>query len=231
MNEDGFWDRPDVVARFAGRNPDHRLVELVLGLAPPERHRVLDLGCAGGRNTVFLAERGFDVHAVDASEAMVEETRRRLARVLGEEEAMRRVRRGFMDDLSAFDVATVHLVVALGVYQNAGSMEEWHRAVGETARVLQPGGRALVAHFTPDVDLTGEGMTPVVGAPHVFTGMPGGGRSVLLHAAELEEGMAAHGLALAMESHTVMVETEKGRRSTVNALLVMKTPPSQERTA
>ena len=31
---------------------------------------VLDLGCAGGRNTVLLAERGFDVWAVDASDAV-----------------------------------------------------------------------------------------------------------------------------------------------------------------
>ncbi len=226
----GFWERPEVVARFAERDPDHRLAALVNALELPERHRVLDLGCAGGRNTVFLAERGFDVRAVDASGPMVEETRRRLAAVVGPEEARRRVRQGRMDDLAGFPDASFDLVVALGVYQNAQSLAEWQRAVAETARVLRPGGRVLVAQFTPDVDLTGEGTAGVAGEPHVFTGMPGGGRSVLFYATGLEEAMAAHGLVPAADSETVVVETDIGRRSTVNALLEKRGSPSQERT-
>ncbi|HET7321535.1 MAG TPA: hypothetical protein VFI96_03500 [Longimicrobiaceae bacterium] len=37
--------------------------------------------------------------------------------------------------------------------------------VVETARVLRPGGRLLVDHFTPEVDLTEEGVRPVEGEP------------------------------------------------------------------
>ena len=213
--EDDFWEQPEVVARFAARDPDHRLVPLVAETAPG---RALDVGCAGGRNTVFLARHGWDVQALDASAAMVEETRRRLADVLGEEAAAGRVRQGAMDDLSRYGDASFDLVIGLGIYQNARSLPEWHRALGETARVLEVGGLLLLAHFTPDLDLTGDGVRPVPGEPHVFEGMPDG-RGVLFHAPELEAALAEHGLRPATPSETVVVPTEKGQRSTVNALL------------
>lgn len=212
-----FWESPDVVQRFAARDPDHRLVELAPTL-DPETDRVLDIGCAGGRNTVFLAQRGVHVEALDSSEAMVEETRRRLAPIVGEGEAHRRVRHGRMDDLSAWDPGVFDLVVALGIHQNAESMDEWDRAMAESARVLRSGGRMLVAHFTPDLDLTGDGVRPVDGEPHVYTGLRVGVRAVLLYAEELEKAMARHGFAPQVPSETVVVELEKGRRATVNAI-------------
>ncbi len=212
-----FWESPDVVRRFADREPDHRLRDLAPTLRRGET-RVLDVGCAGGRNTVFLAALGVLVEAVDSSAAMVEETRRRLSTVLDEETAAARVRLGRMDDLSAYPSASFDLVLGLGIYQNAASLEEWNRAIAETARVLRPGGQVLVAHFTPDLDMTGEGVEPVPGEPHVFTGLADG-RAVLFYQDELEQAMARHGLAPAVPSRTVVVETNPGRRSTVNALL------------
>jgi SAM-dependent methyltransferase len=219
--KDPFWERADVVARFAAREPDHRLVGIVETIEDPSRVTVLDVGCAAGRNTVFLAERGFDVHAVDASLGMVEETRRRLASILGVAEASRRARVGRMDDLSFLPPGAVDLVVALGIFQNARSMDEWHGAVGESARVLRPGGRLLVAHFTPDVDLTGDGVMPRPAEPHVFDGMPGGAGSVLLHADELDREMGSHGLEPLTESEAVVVALDVGQRATVNALYVL----------
>ncbi|MGD2070777.1 MAG: class I SAM-dependent methyltransferase [Gemmatimonadota bacterium] len=220
---DDHWEDPDVVRRFGEREPDHRLRAMVEELDDPGSLRALDVGCAGGRNTVFLARHGADVHALDASEGMVDETRRRLAPVVGRQEAERRVRLATMDDLSAWETGTFDLVVGLGIYQNARDLEEWDRAVGETARVLRPGGRCLVAHFTPEVDLTGEGVTAVDDRPHVFRGMPGGRTAVLFHADELDRAFGSHGLVPEVESETVVVEKERGRRATVNALYV-RTP-------
>ncbi len=148
MND--FWESPENVARFAAREPDMRLMGLVPGFADPSVVRVLDLGCAGGRNADFLARRGFDVCAVDASEAMVAETRRRLASHLGDEQAERRVRVGRMDNLDWAPDASFELVVALGVYHCAQSFPEWDRALSETARVLAPRGKLLVSVFTPE---------------------------------------------------------------------------------
>ena len=217
--EEPFWERREVVEQFASRAPDHRLVRLVEEYAGPEVTSVLDLGCAGGRNTVLLAERGFDVWAVDASAAMVERTRERVAAVLGPARARERVQHARMDDLSRFADGSFDLVVALGVYHSAESMAEWERAVAETSRVLRNGGRVLVNHFTPEVDLTGEGVRPVAGEPDAYEGLAGG-RGVLLDADALDAGMARHWLLPVVPSETVRVETERGRRVSVNALYI-----------
>jgi len=214
---DTFWEQKEVVEQFASREPDHRLAAMIEEYQRPESVRVLDLGCAGGRNTAMLVTHGFDVHARDASTAMVERTRERLTDVLGEEAAQERVRVGRMDDLTDFADGSFDLVVALGIFHNARGVAEWERAMAETARVLKPGGRLLLNHFTPEVDLTGEGVRPVPDEPGVYEGFPGG-RAVLLHAVALEEWVGRHGLSAEAPGETVRVETEKGRRVSVNAL-------------
>lgn len=216
---ESFWERPEVVDQFAAREPDHRLARLIEEYDQPAATRVLDLGCAGGRNTVLLAARGFEVQAIDASSAMVDRTRARVATVVGPAAAREMVRLGRMDDLSGFADGSFHLVVALGVYHGAASRQEWDRAVAETARVLCPGGRLLLNHFTPEVDLTGEGVRPVPGESGVYEGLSDG-RGILLDAEELDAAMAGHSLVPEVPSETVRVETDRGRRVSVNALYV-----------
>jgi SAM-dependent methyltransferase len=216
MSTDVFWEDPERVERFAEREPDHRLAELIERYSEPGRVRVLDLGCAGGRNTELLVRRGFDVWALDASSAMVERTRDRVVRVSGAS-AAERVARGRMDDLSLYGSGGFELVVALGVHHSARSRREWERAADETARVLVVGGLLLFNQFTPEVDLTGAGVRPVAGEAGVYEGMPGG-RAVLLEAAELDAAWRSRGLVPVVPSETVRVELEEGRRVSVNAL-------------
>ncbi len=216
--EQDFWERPDVVARFAAREPDVRLIELIKEYPAPASTPVLDLGCAGGRNTVLLAEHHFDVHAADASQAMVDETRRRLAAVLGELAAAERVHLARMDDLAVFPSGSFDLVVALGVFQNAQSWGEWEDAVAEADRVLAAGGRMLVAHFSPETDITGEGLVrPVPGEHHLFEGLPGG-RHVLLSLEELNEELARFALHPEVPTTTGKTVTDGGLRVSVNGL-------------
>ncbi|MCS7173675.1 MAG: class I SAM-dependent methyltransferase [Armatimonadetes bacterium] len=161
----------------------------------PRTTRVLDLGCAAGRNTEWLAREGFDVYACDASHAMVAYTRNRLRPYLPGEEVERRVIRCRMDDLSAFPDAFFDVVVALGIYQQAESAEEWHRAVEETTRVLRPGGHLLVQHFAVGSRPWREPLREV--APFVFeTEGPDGEvrRFVLLDEATLNAWMGQHRL-------------------------------------
>ena len=183
------WEDPESVARFAGRDPDLRLLEILDAVDDPGSLRVLDLGCAAGRNTAVLAERGFDFHALDGSRAMIEHTRGRAEGLVGAAQAARRVHHGRMDDLSRFDAESFDLVIALGVFHCAASGEEWHRAVAEAARVLAPGGRLLVAVFTPETDLHGRGIEPVPDEPNVYSGFSSG-RTFLLDRASLDRAMA-----------------------------------------
>lgn len=212
-----MWEEPESVAKFAARDPDIRLLELLDGFEEPGKVRVLDLGCAGGRNSEVLARRGFDLHALDASRAMVAHTKSRLAPILGQQRAARRVRHDRMDDLGGFADGLFELVVALGIYHCAASRAEWDAALGETARVLRGGGRLLVALFTPQTDLTGDGIRPVPGEPHVYDGLPSG-RAFLVDQETLDAEASRLGFVPLIASRTVRVETGSGHRVTVNAL-------------
>jgi SAM-dependent methyltransferase len=212
-----YWEQEDVVQDFAARAPDRRLLELIERYLEPQAVRVLDVGCAGGRNTVLLADRGFDVHALDASAAMVAETRRRLEPIVGAGEAAARVQRQAMHDLERYGPAAFDLVVALGVLHAAASWAEWQQSAAAIARVLRPGGMLLVAAFTPETDLTGEGVRAVTGEPHTYDGLPGG-RAVLLGAAELDAALAQHGLVAEGPATLGITITELGRRVSANGL-------------
>ena len=214
MSSDPFWERPEIVERFAVRPPDRRVLERLRALPVPSRLRVLDLGCAAGRNTEPLARAGCDVHALDASEAMVRRTRARLAPLLGPAEAERRVRTGRLDDLGEFPDGRFDLVLALGILDHAGSMAEWDRALAETSRVLAPGGEVEVSDFAPDARIEGRGAKPVRGEDHVFL-VPEEGRRVLLDVAAHDRAFAAHGLRPVGRTGIVVRDAEHGRHVTV----------------
>jgi SAM-dependent methyltransferase len=212
-----FWEASENVERFAAREPDVRLGELIREYPNPSAVRVLDLGCAAGRNTVLLAQDGFDVEAVDSSAAMIAKTRERLAPILGASEAERRVRVGRMTDLSWIPDDAFDLIVALGLYHCAESRSEWDHALSETVRVLAHGGRLLVSVFTPETDLTGRGITPVAGEPDVYEGFESG-RSVLVDAAALDAELALRGLSPVVPTVLARPKVEVGRRVSANGL-------------
>jgi ubiquinone/menaquinone biosynthesis C-methylase UbiE len=103
-------------------------------LALPTGSKVLDAGCGAGVAVVALAERGFQVDAVDTVPAMVEETARAAERAGMSERVAART-----GDAHALDFPNGHfdLVMALGVFPFLHSPE---LAAREMARVLKPGG-------------------------------------------------------------------------------------------
>ncbi len=212
-----FWEQPEQVERFAARDADKRLSALITLYPHPADICVLDLGCAGGRNTVLLAEQGFDVYALDASHAMVAKTRERAAAILGVSEAERRVRTGKMSELYPFGSGCFDLIVALGIYHNAASQQEWERSLNETARVLKPDGLVLVSLFSPQSDPRGTGLHLTPGETHVYEGF-GAGPMWLLDAADLDTEMARVRFAPVIATQTVFVKTDEGHRVTINAL-------------
>jgi SAM-dependent methyltransferase len=216
-----FWERPDVVQSFAAREPDVRLVRLLADSGAGAYRRALDIGCAGGRNTIYLAQQSIEVHAVDGSSAMVAETRRRLAAVLGEANARSRVQQGRMDELGRFPDGHFDLVLALGIWHSAADWGEWRRAVAAATRVLSRGGLLLLSHFTPATDLTGDGVRAVAGEPHTYQGFESG-RAVLLEAEELVKQLRAHGLEPVQPLTVLVTEKDGGRRVSATGELVRR---------
>ncbi len=216
-SDPGFWEQPELVERFAAREADVRLVELLDRYQDPGAVRMLDLGCAGGRNAVPLAERGFDVYALDSSRAMVARTRARLEPIVGVEAAAARVLVGEMEDLGCFPDEHFDLVVGLGVYHQASTPEAWDRALAETARVLKRDGLLLYASFHPETAPDGTRGRPVSGQTNLYSGLRSGS-VYLIGPQELERRLARLGLVPETPSSTVRVTTEKGQRVTVNGL-------------
>lgn len=212
-----FWKDPDTVDRFANRDADRRLVELLETYSHPPSVRVLDLGCAGGRNTVLLANLGFDFQAVDGSWPMMKRTRRRIAAICGETAAHERVRAVVMEDLSEFEDESFDLIVALGIYHQASSLDHWHQCVAESARVLQDGGLILVSAFTPASQPVGKPLIPVRDMPGMYDGFSSG-QLCLLEVDAHDDAMATHGLKPHVPTEAMKVQTELGYRFTLNAL-------------
>lgn len=214
---DSFWESQEAVERFTEKQPDVRLLELLRAHTVPDQVRVLDIGCAAGRNTVVLAERGFDVFAMDRSTAMVSRTRERVAAVLGAGEADRRVVPGRMDDLGRYEDASADIVVALGVLHQAASESEWMGAISEMSRCLAPGGLLLIAAWSPRSRPHGESVREVAGERNVYEGFHTG-THCLVEAPDLDRVMASAGFVPEVPTVEVRVETEKGWRVTINAL-------------
>lgn len=215
---DAFWDTPEMAARMGDRPPDQRLAALLD--EDPAIRRVLDAGCAGGRNAALLARRGLDVHAFDAAPTMVEATRDRVAAIVGEAEARRRVRPGRLEDPASWRPdggAPFDLVLALGVLQDLPDEATTRRAIHLAARTLRPGGRMLVANFGPDSRPSGVPLEPVPGHAHVYLGFAKGERRMTLpDAATLDAWFAAEGLEPEVPTETARTATERGERVTLN---------------
>lgn len=130
-------------SRYDARNADgHALrarmavVLRQLGLGPGE---VLDAGMGPGRLCGELAARGWTVSGIDASEEMVQAARERLP------DRSANLLRAEIESLP-FDSGSFDAVAATGVLEYA----DVPRALAELARVLRPGGSAVVSYPNPD---------------------------------------------------------------------------------
>jgi len=118
-----------------------RTRDLIERHAPPAPLDVLDVGGAAGAYALWLSERGYVVHLVDASPRLVEEPRRRSARSsLG-------IASCRVADARALpaDDASVGLVLMLGPLYHLVEADDRRRALLEAWRVLRPGGVLIAA--------------------------------------------------------------------------------------
>jgi ubiquinone/menaquinone biosynthesis C-methylase UbiE len=99
--------------------------------------RVLDVGCGTGRLAAALAERGAKVWGVEPSAEMLARAREAAGRTVG-------LKQGRAEELPFKDGWFDRVVLRLVVH-----LLDRPRALPELARVLAPGGRAVIATFQP----------------------------------------------------------------------------------
>lgn len=145
-----IWQRNYLAGRYNSW-PYDTVVSLVLryyGAASSRGEvRILDLGCGGGNNSLFLAQEGFDFRAVDASPEAVRLTKERL----GLDEGDGRVVTGDFTALPFDDGMFDAVIDRASLCCNL--TDDLRRSISEIRRVLAPGGRFF------GVDLYGEGTT------------------------------------------------------------------------
>ena len=100
--------------------------------------RILDAGCGGGRNLVYLMRHGYDVSAADRDPAAVEQVRA-LAAALAPRLPPGNFRVEPIEMLS-FPDASADVVIASAVLHFAASHEHFDGMLARLGRVLAPGG-------------------------------------------------------------------------------------------
>ena len=118
------------------------VVEVLAGLA--SGGRALELAIGTGRIALPLAERGVEVHGIDASEAMVAKLRSKPGG------AALPVTIGDFADVAVDDTFKLVYLVFNTLFA-LETQEEQVRCFANVARVLEPGGMFLVEAFFPDV--------------------------------------------------------------------------------
>lgn len=99
---------------------------------------VLDAGCGGGRNLVYLLQNGFDVCGVDQDPRAVDAIRALTAQ-LAPQLSPQNFRVEPVDAMSFAD-ATADVVLSSAVLHFARDEQQFHAMVNEMWRVLRPGG-------------------------------------------------------------------------------------------
>lgn len=146
-----MWDQRYATEEYVyGTHPNEFLADAVAGLKPP--CRVLCLAEGEGRNAVFLAERGFAVHAVDASRVG-----------LAKAEALAQQRGVQIEtevaDLDGYAIApeSWDLIVSIFCHLPVPVREALHRQV---VQGLRPGARFILEAYTPAQLALGTGGPP-----------------------------------------------------------------------
>lgn len=135
-----MWDQRYATEDYVyGTKPNEFLVETIRGLNGGGR--ALCLAEGEGRNAVFLAEQGYEVHAVDASTVGLAKAER-----LARERGVRIVTEVANLDGYRIDPGAWDLIISIFCHLPAPVRRALHR---EVVAGLRPGGRFIAEAYTP----------------------------------------------------------------------------------
>ena len=129
------------LASGSSRLEFERTKEILARVLPEAPARVVDVGGAAGAYSAWLAERGYEVHLVDAAPRLVEEARRRNARLA---KPIASLSVGDARRLPQGD-GSADAVLVMGPLYHLTAAEDRLAALREARRVLVPGGTVVVA--------------------------------------------------------------------------------------
>lgn len=121
---------------------DEGMIDLLVDLAGAGP--ALELGIGTGRVALPLAERGVEVHGIDASPAMVEQMRRKPG---GDRVP---VTIGDFAEVEAPSTSYALVYVPFNTFFALPDQEAQVRCMQRVSEVLRPGGRFLIEAFVPD---------------------------------------------------------------------------------
>lgn len=139
-----YYDRAPEESRLElgpFRLEEARTRELILRHAPPPPSTVLDIGGAAGAYAFWLAEKGYDVHLIDAVPRLVAIARAR------SEHAAHPLASCAVGDARAIPEAddSADMVLVLGPLYHLVDAQDRHQVLTEAARVLRAGGILIAA--------------------------------------------------------------------------------------
>jgi SAM-dependent methyltransferase len=152
-----------------------------LQLLPPPRQLTVDIGCGEGRLTRHLKDLGHAVVGIDASPSLVA-----AARTI--DPTMRVLRA----DAAALPLANECADLAIA-FMSLHDIDAMRTAVGEAARILEPGGRFCLAIVHP-INSAGRFETATREAPFVIKGD-------YLQPFEYSDAIERDGLSMTFHSH------------------------------
>lgn len=109
-------------------------------LASRHYDSILELGCGTGKNTVFFAEVGVHVHALDFSEGMIQQAKEKVKSGNVRFETADLTKHWNCED-DVYDLISCNLVLE--------HIEDLSHIFAESARVLKAGGQLLVNELHP----------------------------------------------------------------------------------
>lgn len=117
--------------------PDDKIISILEKMHLSPGTKVLDAGCGNGKNSVFLAEMGFNVYGFDLSNEAIKAAKKRLSSGHFVVSAVNQL--PYKDKY--FDV-----VIDVGLF-HCVPLNQRNQAIEEMIRVLKPGGYFIIREF------------------------------------------------------------------------------------
>jgi len=153
----GPWD----YNKHTKKLQDDHVVDFIKYYNFEKNLKVLDCGCADGRNSEYLINEGYEVTGVDFSQTVIERTQKRLTKgkfLTGDIRKLDKIESNSFDFL--IDAGALHVNFPKDIIS---IIEEYHR-------ILKPSGKMFIRVFNKDDDtpnpifpVNAEGTMPVFG--------------------------------------------------------------------